>query len=55
MNIESDQACLYIGENDVERADHDLTQGLVSIRSCRAPDKATINEDAAAIIPFGSV
>jgi serine/threonine protein phosphatase PrpC len=53
MNIESDQACLYIGEKDVERADHDLTQGFVSIRSCRAPDKATVNEDAAAIIPFG--
>jgi hypothetical protein len=53
VNIETGQAWLFIGENDVECADHDLAQGFISIRSCRAPDKETINEDAAAIIPFG--
>ena len=53
MTIETDQAWLYIGENDVESVDYELAQGLVSMRSCRAPDKETINEDAAAIIPFG--
>jgi len=53
MNAKTDDAWLYLGDKDVECADHDLPHGLVSIRSHRAPDKATINEDAAAIIPFG--
>ena len=53
MNAQTDQAWLYIGENDIEQADHDLPQGFVSVRSYRAPDKNSINEDAAAIIPFG--
>jgi len=53
VSAELDQAWLYVGENDIERADHDLPHGLVSMRSYRAPDKNSINEDAAAIIPFG--
>ncbi len=49
----TNQAWLYLGEKDVAGADHELPQGPVSIRSHRAPDKETSNEDAAAIIPFG--
>jgi serine/threonine protein phosphatase PrpC len=53
MSASNDQEWLYLGEKDVESADHELSAGLVSIRSIRAPDKQTANEDAAAIIPFG--
>ncbi len=53
MNAQTDQAWLYLGEQEIESADHELPQGLVSIRSHQAPDKDSINEDAAAIIPFG--
>ncbi len=53
MNTETNNTWLYLGENDVESADHVLPYGLVSLRSHRAPDKETSNEDAAAIISFG--
>lgn len=53
MNTPNEQEWLYLGEKDVESADHDLSQGFVSVRSIRAPDKQSANEDAAAIIPFG--
>jgi serine/threonine protein phosphatase PrpC len=53
MNAITDQVWLYVGADDVAEADHDLPQGKVSIRSYRAPDKESPNEDAAAIIPFG--
>lgn len=53
MNAITEQVWLYVGANDVEEADYDLPQGPVSIRSYRAPDKESTNEDAAAIIPFG--
>lgn len=53
MSAETDNVWLYVGQKDVERADHVLSHGLVSFRSYRAPDKETSNEDAAAIISFG--
>ena len=53
MSIDTHDAWLYLGKRDVEHADHDLPYGLVSVRSHRAPDKDTSNEDAAAIISFG--
>ena len=54
MTAQVDREWLYLGETEFASADHDLPQGSVSIRSMRAPDKRTANEDAAAIIPFGS-
>jgi PPM family protein phosphatase len=44
---------LYLGEHDTERGEHSLPQGQVCVRSIRAPDKATPNEDAAAVIQIG--
>jgi serine/threonine protein phosphatase PrpC len=43
---------LYFG--DEERGDLVLPQGQVSVRSRRSPDKATPNEDSAAVIPIGT-
>jgi serine/threonine protein phosphatase PrpC len=54
VSAEPDLAWLYLGENEIERDDHELPHGRVSIRSYRAPDKESVNEDAAAIIPFGA-
>ncbi len=53
MNAGIDNAWLFLGQKDVECVDHVLPHGLVSLRSYRAPDKETSNEDAAAIISFG--
>ncbi len=53
MSAEMDNAWLYLGAKDAECVDHVLPHGLVSLRSYRAPDKDTSNEDAAAIISFG--
>ena len=53
MSAQTDNVWLYVGQKDVERADHVLPHGSVSLRSYRAPDKETSNEDAAAIISFG--
>ena len=47
------RAQLFLGSKEVESADQDLPQGLISVRSYRAPDKDTPNEDSAAIIPVG--
>ena len=53
MSAETGNAWLYVGQKDIERADHVLPHGLISFRSYRSPDKETSNEDAAAIISFG--
>jgi protein phosphatase len=44
---------LYLGEQDAESGEHSLQQGQVCVRSLRAPDKNTPNEDAAAVIEVG--
>lgn len=44
---------LYLGELDSDGADYRLPQGLVCVRSLRSPEKATANEDSAAVIPAG--
>jgi serine/threonine protein phosphatase PrpC len=54
MTTRAEHEWLYLGETDLASADHDLPHGSVSIRSMRAPDKETANEDAAAVISFGS-
>jgi serine/threonine protein phosphatase PrpC len=53
MSAETGNVWLYVGQKDIERADHVLPHGLISFRSYRSPDKETSNEDAAAIISFG--
>ncbi len=53
MTPQAGREWLYLGDTELASADHDLPQGAVSIRSMRAPDKETANEDAAAVIPFG--
>jgi len=45
------QVRLYLGERDAVSGEHSLPQGQVCVRSLRAPDKDTPNEDAAAVIP----
>ena len=44
---------LFLGDGDSQQADRSLPQGDVCVRSLRAPDKATFNEDAAAVIQLG--
>jgi len=43
---------LYLGEPKELTGEHELPAGTVEVRSLRAPDKATSNEDAAAVIPL---
>jgi serine/threonine protein phosphatase PrpC len=49
-----EQVQLYLGEHETASADHDLPHGFVCVRSVRAPDKETPNEDAAAVIQVGA-
>ncbi|HLF09917.1 MAG TPA: protein phosphatase 2C domain-containing protein [Gammaproteobacteria bacterium] len=53
MSALGEHVRLYLGEQETVRADHDLPHGLVCVRSVRAPDKQTPNEDAAAVIQVG--
>jgi len=53
MTTGSEQGWLLLGENDNECVDLTLPVGQISVRSYRAPDKESKNEDAAAVIPFG--
>lgn len=53
MSAAGDRVQLFLGENEREQADCLLPQGEVCVRSLRAPDKETQNEDAAAVIPLG--
>ncbi len=50
---DADGSCLFLGDEDAEQLDMEFPCGLVSVRSLRSPDKATPNEDAAAIVPVG--
>jgi PPM family protein phosphatase len=53
VSAPGEQVLLFLGENEREQADRTLPQGEVSVRSIRAPDKQTENEDSAAIIQLG--
>jgi serine/threonine protein phosphatase PrpC len=53
MSAEADGVQLFLGKNEREGNDFSLPHGEVCVRSLRAPDKDTQNEDAAAIIPLG--
>jgi hypothetical protein len=43
---------LYLGEPAALTGEHELPAGAVEVRSLRAPDKATSNEDSAVVIPL---
>jgi protein phosphatase len=45
---------LFLGDHEREQADCSLPHGEVCVRSIRSPDKATPNEDSAAIIQLGN-
>jgi serine/threonine protein phosphatase PrpC len=47
------QPRLFLGEADSDSDDLDWPQGQICVRSLRCPDKATSNEDSAAVIPVG--
>lgn len=51
MSKESGRALLF--QSDEERADREFSHGTVCVRSRKSPEKATPNEDAAAVIPIG--
>lgn len=53
MSSPAAQVRLYLGARDAESGEHSLPQGQVCVRSLRAPDKDTPNEDAAAVIQVG--
>jgi serine/threonine protein phosphatase PrpC len=53
MNAASERVQLFLGDGELEQADRALPQGEVCVRSLRAPDKSTQNEDAAAVIQLG--
>lgn len=50
MAVRGEHVRLYLGEHDSEGGEHSFPQGEVCVRSLRAPDKTTPNEDAAAVI-----
>lgn len=54
MSSAEDGIALYLGEGDGDRGDHVFPQGQVCVRSLRSPDKATPNEDAAAVMQIGT-
>ena len=45
---------LFLGREEREQSDHSLPHGDVCVRSLRSPDKATHNEDSAAVIQVGA-
>jgi serine/threonine protein phosphatase PrpC len=51
VSADTGRALLFL--SDEERADRDFPQGTVCVRSRKSPEKATPNEDAAAVIPVG--
>lgn len=54
MSSAEEGIALYLGEGDGDRGDHVFPQGQVCVRSLRSPDKATPNEDAAAVMQIGT-
>jgi serine/threonine protein phosphatase PrpC len=53
MSAPAEGVQLFLGSNEREQIDCSLPHGEVCVRSLRAPDKETQNEDAAAVIPLG--
>jgi protein phosphatase len=54
MNANAGHVQLFLGEHEREQADCSVPHGEVCVRSVRSPDKATPNEDAAAVIQLGN-
>ena len=54
MSASGEHVQLFLGEHERAQADHALPHGDVCVRSVRSPDKATPNEDAAAVIQVGA-
>jgi PPM family protein phosphatase len=54
MSTAGEHVELFLGRHDREQANHSLPHGEVCVRSVRAPDKQTPNEDAAAVIQVGA-
>lgn len=53
MSAAGERVHLFLGEHQREQTDRALPHGDVCVRSLRSPDKATLNEDSAAIIQLG--
>jgi len=53
MSANGERVQLFLGEHEREQADQSLTHGEVCVRSVRSPEKATHNEDSAAVIQLG--
>jgi serine/threonine protein phosphatase PrpC len=53
MSAAGDRVQLFLGEHERGQADCTLPHGEVCVRSLRAPDKQTDNEDSAAVIQIG--
>jgi serine/threonine protein phosphatase PrpC len=54
MSAAGERVHLFLGEHEREQTDRSLPHGEVCVRSIRSPDKATPNEDSAAIIQLGN-
>jgi serine/threonine protein phosphatase PrpC len=54
VNAATVKARLFLGVEESESVDFDWSQGQICVRSLRSPAKSTANEDAAAVIPFGT-
>jgi PPM family protein phosphatase len=53
MSAVGERVQLFLGEHEREQADRSLRHGEVCVRSVRSPEKATYNEDSAAVIQLG--
>jgi len=53
MSAAGERVQLFLGEHERAGADRALPNGEVCVRSVRSPEKATFNEDAAAVIQLG--
>jgi serine/threonine protein phosphatase PrpC len=53
VSAASDLVQLFLGERDQLALDRTFPQGEVCVRTLRSPDKATHNEDSAAVIALG--
>ncbi len=49
-----DRSRLFLGDSQPIGGDHRLGAGVVAVRSVKAPDKQTANEDGAAVIPVNN-
>jgi len=53
MSAAGERVQLFLGEHESARADREVRNGEVCVRSLRSPEKTTFNEDAAAVIQLG--